>query len=242
MKFNIHHTMLIPLCAIAILSCSKDNYKPPTVPLTGALTYKGEPLQLINSSNAYIGLQIYQYGFGKIGAVNEAVTQDGKYAALLYAGNYKLTIPNGQVPFKWPQTVPGVPDSISIALTAAQTLNIEVMPYWMVRTPTFTASGGSVTATFKAEQIITDATAKSIDKVALFINKTELVSDDGNQHINEPPVSLAGAAITDLNNISLSTAIPTNIVPAQNYIFARVGIKMNGIDYWIFSPVQKVSF
>ena len=237
MKFKSHHTIFIALCALAISSCSKDNYKPPTVPLTGALTYKGEPLQFQSSQ---VGLEIYQYGFGNIAPINEAASQDGTYAALLYPGNYKLTIPNGQVPFKWKQTVPGVPDSLSIALTANQKLNIEVMPYWMVRTPVFTAASGKVTATFKAEQIITDASAKSINQVALFLNKTQFVSTDGNQQLVE--VDIKNGAITDLNNISITATIPTNIVPAQNYIFARVGININGLGYWIFSPVQKISF
>ena len=237
MKFKIHHTIFFAVCALAISSCSKDNYMPPTVPLTGALTYKGEPLQFQSSQ---VGLEIYQYGFGKVGSIYEAASQDGTYAALLFAGNYKLTIPNGQVPFKWNQAVPGVPDSLSIALTANQKLNIEVMPYWMVRTPVFTAASGKVTATFKAEQIITDASAKSIFQVALFLNKTQLVSSDGNQHLVE--VDIKNGAITDLNNISITATIPTNIVPAQNYIFARVGININGLGYWIFSPVQKISF
>jgi len=55
-------------------------------------------------------------------------------------------------------------------------------------------------------------------------------------------VDIKNGAITDLNNISITATIPTNIVPAQNYIFARVGININGLGYWIFSPVQKISF
>lgn len=197
MKIKIHYTLFIAFYAITILSCKKDNYTAPSIALTGTITYKGEPLQL---QNFQVGFQLYQYGFGKNGAINKSFNQDGTYAELLYAGNYKLTIPNGQVPFKWNQTVPGVPDSLNIVLTVNQNLNIEVMPYWMVRTPVFTAAGGNVTATFKAEQIVTDATAKSINYVALFLNKTMFVSSSGYEHIQE--VDLAGSAIPDLNNIS----------------------------------------
>lgn len=236
MKIKFHYTIIIAVCAIAILSCKKDNYKAPSVILSGALTYKGEPLQF---QNLQIGFQLYQYGFGNTGAINETINQDGTYSALLFAGNYKFTIPSGQVPFKWNQTVAGVPDSVAIALTGNQSLNIEVVPYWMIRTPKLSATGGNVTAVFKAEQIVTDVTAKTIDQVSLFLNKTQFVSIDGNQHIAE--ADLGGGAITDPANISLTAAIPT-IVPAQNYIFARIGLKLAGIDKWIFSPVQKISF
>jgi len=236
MKIKLHNIVLAAFCAVIIFSCQKDNYKPPSIALTGALTYKGEPLQFQYNQ---IGFQLYQYGFGNIGSINETFTQDGTYAALLFAGNYKLTIPNNQVPFKWNQTVAGVPDSLNIALTSTQVLNIEVMPYWMIRTPVLVAGSGNITATFKVEQIITDANAKQIEQVSLFLNKTQFVSSDGNEHMQE--TDLAGSAIIDPNNISLSAAIPT-IIPAQNYIFARIGIKIAGLESWIFSPVQKISF
>jgi hypothetical protein len=39
----------------------------------------------------------------------------------------------------------------------------------------------------------------------------------------------------------MQVTIPT-IVPTQNYVFARVGIKIAGVEDRIFSPVQKLTF
>ncbi len=118
-------------------------------------------------------------------------------------------------------------------------MNIEVVPYYMIRTPQFSVASGTVTTSFKAEQIVTDATAKAIERVTLILNKTQFVSGDGNEHVQE--VDILGSAITDPSNISISAAIPT-LVPTQNYIFARIGLKVAGLEKWIFSSVQKLSF
>lgn len=236
MTIKFHYILFIGLCATTILSCKKDNYKAPAVTLNGKLTYKGEALQFQYNQIEY---QLYQYGFGNVGAIYQNFAQDGSFSSLLFAGNYKLTIPNGQVPFKWNQGVPGVPDSLSIALTANQTMNIEVVPYYMIRTPQFSVASGAVKTSFKAEQIVTDATAKPIERVALILNKTQFVSGDGNEHVQE--IDLLGSAITDPNNISISAAVPT-LIPSQNYIFARIGLKVAGLEKWIFSPVQKLTF
>jgi hypothetical protein len=115
-------------------------------------------------------------------------------------------------------------------------LDIEVEPYYMVRAPQFAHAGGKVNGTFKIEPIITDAPrAKNIEKAVLFINKTIIVSNDNNVGRTE----INGAAITDLNNINLEVTVPT-LIPTQNYIFARIGVKAVGVEDWIFSPVQKI--
>jgi hypothetical protein len=52
---------------------------------------------------------------------------------------------------------------------------------------------------------------------------------------------MSGAAITDPANISLQVTIPT-ITPTQNYVYARVGLKIANVEDMIFSPLMKVSF
>lgn len=237
MKIKIYHILFIALFAISIFSCKKDNYKPPTLTLSGKVAYKGEALQFQYNQ---FGFELYQYGFGRVGAIGQIFAPDGTFSALLFAGDYKLTIPNATVPFKWNQTVPGIPDSIAVNITTSKTMDIEVIPFYMVRTPQITASAGKVNATFKAEKIITDATGKGIEKVALFINKTQFVSSGNNESVQIK--ELDGAAITDPNNITLSLSVPA-LVPTQTYIFARVGIKIKDLGgSWIYSPVQKLTF
>lgn len=236
MKIRFHYIIILVAFSAAVSSCEKDNYSQPESKLTGSIVYQGEAIGVEQYQVPY---ELYQFGFGKVGAIGSSFAQDGSYSALLFDGDYKLIIPNGQGPFMWKYTSAGNPDSVAITLSGSQEVDLEVTPYYMIRTPQITAGGGNVSATFKAEKIITDANAKDIERVSLYINKTQFVSGNGDQRIANS--DLDGSAITDINNISLSVGIPA-IVPTQNYVFARIGIKIAGVEDMIFSPVQKVTF
>lgn len=237
MKIKFGYIVFFALCAV-VASCKKDNYEAPSSTLKGRVVYQGEALGVETFQVPY---ELYQFGFGKVGAIGSSFAQDGSYSALLFDGDYKLIIPNGQGPFLWKQTAAGAPDSVAITLRGSQTLDLEVTPYYMIRTPQFTAVGtDSITTSFKAEKIITDSiTGKNIERVSLYINKTQFVSGNGDQRIAF--TDLAGSAITDPNNIVVGIKVPA-IVPAQNYVFARIGVKIAGVEDMIFSPLQKVQF
>lgn len=232
MKFKGY--MLFIVISIGMLSCKKDNYDAPSSTLSGKFVYKGEAIQV---EYGQVPFQIYQYGFGKVGSIDGKIAQDGTYSALLFDGDYKFIVPNGQGPFLWKQTSVGAPDTVNISLKGSQTLDMEVIPFYMVRNAQFTAGSGKVSATCKVEKIVTDANAKDIENVVLYINKTQFVS--GADNINS--TSMAGSSISDPNSISLDVSIPA-IVPTQNYVFARIGVKIAGVEDMIFSPVTKVSF
>jgi len=234
MKISIRILGILGIVAVAS-SCKKDNYATPSLTLTGHIVYKGEAIQLERNQ---VPFQIYQYGFGQVGPIGQSFAQDGSYSALLYNGNYKIIVPNGQGPFIWKQTAANNPDTVNVALKGNTTVDLEVTPYYMIRTPQMAAAGGKVTATFKAEKIITDANAKDIERVSLYINRVQFVS--GGDNIAK--TDLAGAGIVDPNNISLNVTIPTNITPVQNYVYARIGLKIAGVEDLIYSPLQKISF
>ncbi|MGN6801870.1 MAG: DUF3823 domain-containing protein [Ginsengibacter sp.] len=227
--------IILPSLFFSFYSCKKDNYAPPGTLLTGAIMYKGDS---INVERNQVPYQLYQYGFGKTGQIGSNTTfeQNGSYSQLLYDGNYKLIIPNGQGPFIWKQDSSGNPDSLAITLNGNQTVDLEVTPYYMIRNTQISANGGTVTATFKVEKIITDsALAKNIERVSLYINNTQFVSGGDNIAVQD----MAGSDITDPNNITLSVTVPS-ITPTQNYIFARVGLKIANVEDMIFSPLQKI--
>lgn len=235
MKIKFQYIVLIALSVAMASSCKKDNYTAPSSTLKGRLVYKGDSLGVERDQ---VPFELYQYGFGKVGAIASSFAQNGSYSSLLFDGNYKLIIPNGQGPFMWKQTAAGTPDSLAITLAGNQTLDLEVTPFYMIRTPQITGGGGNVSATFKVEKIVTDSVnQKDIDRVSLYINKTQFVS--GGDNIGA--IDLAGSAITDPNNITLSVKVPS-IVPTQNYVFARIGIKVAGVEDMIFSPLQKIEF
>jgi len=230
---NLFRYIIVPVLLISFYSCKKDNYAAPGTYLTGAIMYKGDS---INVERNQVPYQIYQYGFGKVGAINGTFAQNGAYSQVLFDGDYKFIIPNGQGPFIFKQTSSGAPDSIAVSLRGDQTLNLEVTPYYMVRNTQVSASSGTVTATFKAEKIITDPSmAKDIERVSLYINNTEFTSGGDNIAVT----NMDGSAITDPNNISLSVGVPTSALN-KTYVYARVGIKIVNVEDMIFSPLQKV--
>ena len=233
MKIKFHHTLILSLMLLSA-ACKLDNFSPPSVTLKGQLMYKGTP---VNVEYNQVPFQIFQSGFKGNTPISGTFDQDGTYSVLTFNGNYKFTIPGGQGPFQWKELSSGGRDSISINLSGDQTVNIEVTPYYMIRNAQLAASAGNVTAKFSIEKVITDATAKNIQTVSLFVNKTQFTS--AADHAAE--ADLAGTAITDLTNVNLSVAIPKFTV-TQNYVYARVGIRIAGVEDMIFSPVQKISY
>jgi hypothetical protein len=85
--------------------------------------------------------------------------------------------------------------------------------------------------------VVTGADAKDIEHVDLYINKTAFVSGAGNYNVAS--ASMAGADITDPANVALSVTVPA-LSPAQSYVYARVGLKIAGVEDMIFSPVVKL--
>ncbi|WP_315816224.1 DUF3823 domain-containing protein [Paraflavitalea speifideaquila] len=214
-------------------SCAKDNYDSPNATLAGRIVYNGEP---INVEYNQVYFELWEQGWDKPTPIGVNIAQDGGYSSVLFNGTYKLIFPGGQGPFML-KSGGATKDTIVVSLSGNQKLDIEVLPYYMVRNTQFTASSNNVTAAFKLEKIITDGNSKNIERVTLYINKTQFVSE-GN---NVAKTSINGPAIVDPNNVSLSVGIPT-LVPSQNYVYARVGVKISNVEDWIFSPVKKISF
>lgn len=230
-----NYIIAVLLTGLAASGCKKDNYDPPSSMLSGRLQYQGAEIHVEYNQVPYL---VYQYGFGKVGPVTETnFKQDGSYSVVLFDGEYKMIIPGGQGPFLWKNTPGAGSDTIVVNMKGNQTLNIDVTPYYMIRNPQFTVSNGKVNGTFNIEKIITGANAKNVERVNLYLNRTAFVS--GGSNYNVASTSRPGADITDPNNVALSVTIPS-LSPAQNYIYARIGLKIQGVEDMLFSPVVKL--
>jgi len=234
MKMKIKYILSVLIIAF-FASCKKDNFAPPGTALSGRIVYKGEA---IGVEQDRVGFELWQPGFGKNGAIYVSVGQEGSYSFLLFNGNYKLTMPDNNGPWVWRHNAAGKPDSLALNLQGNQTLDLEVTPYYMIRNSQFSATSSKVTGTFNLEQIITDATAKTVQTVSIYISKTQFVS--GSYAIAFTDV--AGSTLTSLNNINISVPIPTPLTPTQSYLFARIGVRLAGTDRMLFSPISKVTF
>lgn len=227
--------LILPALVISFTSCKEDNYAEPGSFLTGKIAYNDGA---INVEYDKVNLQIWQPGFGKLDYIACVIGQDGTFSSLLFDGDYKLVFAPNQGPFMTKIVSAAAKDTIFVSLKGNQTLNVEVIPYYMVNDAKFTYSAGVISATCKLDKIITDANAKTVERVTLYINKTNIVSG-ANYLIKQ---DLPGAQVVDLNNVSLTGVTLPTLVPTQNYVFARVGLKMTGVEKLIFSPIIKVNF
>lgn len=233
MKFKFHYIILMALIVIAA-SCKKDTFEPPQSYLKGRLVYNG---QALNLEYAQVPIQLYQSGFGKKGAITGTAAQDGSYSFLLFNGDYKLIIPGVQGPFRWNQTTDSR-DSLSVTVSGDQTLDLQVTPYYLVENAQYSVNGRDITVNFDINKVITDANAKDIESVTLYINKTQFVSAAGDGNVVN--TGMAGTEITSLNDLTLTATVP-NLTPTQNYVFVRVGLRIAGVEDMIFSPLQKIT-
>lgn len=232
MKTKYYVLLLGSLLVLA--SCDIDNYDEPESFLQGQIMYNGDP---INVGYNELGFELWQPGFGKLAPIDVPVAQDGTYSSRLFDGNYKLVFRDNQGPFKTNIVNAQQKDTIFVALSGDQTLNIEVTPYYMIRNAQFAKSGDNITATCSVEQIITGADARDIERVTLYINVTQFVSDFG-----EANKARADGDFTDPNNISLSVGMLDFFPNAtRDYVFARIGVKIAGVEDMIYSPVEKVA-
>lgn len=233
MKFTSYYICILAL-ALGLSSCKKDSYDAPSSTLNGRLVYNGEEIGVEFGKVSY---ELYQPGFGKTGPIASTFDQNGSYSSLLFDGSYKLIIPSSQGPFRWRQNAAGGRDTLAVNVSGNQTLDLEVVPYYMVRNAAYTVAGRVVTSNFRLDKIITDANARNLEKVYLFINKTQFVS--GSSDYNIAVAELSPAAITNSASVSLSATVPS-ITPTQNYVYVRVGVKIDGLEDLIFSPLQKI--
>ncbi|MPR37001.1 DUF3823 domain-containing protein [Cytophagaceae bacterium SJW1-29] len=224
--------MAVLALGVISASCEKDNYAEPKTQLTGQIVYKGEP---VGVEYGQVRLQLWQPGFGKLAPIDAPIDQDGSYSALLFDGNYKLVFTNNDGPWKTLVKDATAKDTTFVSLNGNQEVDIEVMPYYMIRNAKFSKEVNKVSSTFDIEKIITGADAKDVERVSLLISRTQFVSRANNVAITNKE----GDDVTGKTNFSLSVDVPT-ISPAQDFVFARVGVKVKDVEDMVFSKVEKI--
>lgn len=227
--------LAIPALLVVFASCKKDNFDPPGTTFKGRITYQGQPIMVEQNQ---VRFQLWESGWGLYSPIDVQIGQEGGFSAVLFNANYKLVIPKNEGPWMLKEAG-ATKDTVLLDLKGSQNLDIEVVPYYMVRSAQFSQANGRVGATVKIEKIITDANARNIESVSLYINRTTIVGANGNMQVQRKDSTVNGA--TDLNNLQLSVAIPA-MTPAQNYVFARVGVKIAGVEDRLYSPIQKITF
>lgn len=215
-----------------LASCDKvDNYEEPDAFFTGQVVYNNEPIRV--GSNQ-VDFQLWQSGFGKETPLGVTLDQEGKFSARLYSGDYRLAFVKGQGPFRTNIINEQQLDTIFVDLNGNTEMNIEVTPYYLIESAEFTKSGTTIVGKCSINKIIADSDAKDIERVTLYVNKTQFVSDNGDYNI-----IASDGDFSDLNNINISVDLPETTVNREQ-LYARIGVRMVGVEDMIFSPVEKI--
>ena len=209
---------------IMLTSCEEDNYEPPKSTLTGQVVYQDQAIGVRSNG---VQLELWQPGFELFQKIPVYVAQDGSFSAALFDGDYKLVRLRGNGP--WVDNT----DTINVEVRGATVVEVPVQPYYIIRSEQFQSSGDAVTATLNVEEV---TPGTPIERVTFYIGTTTIV--DANNF----------AAVTDIwepnaealsGPMSLSISLPGELA-GREYVFARVGIKMAGVQEMIYSPVQKI--
>lgn len=210
-------------------SCEIDNYDEPEAMFTGQITYQGEPIRVETDE---VRFQLWQSGFGKEGPLDVHVAQDGSFSALFFSGDYRLDFIDGQGPFRANIVNEQQGDTIYVSLNGDTTMDLEVTPYYMIRNAEFTNSGSTVQASANLEQIITGEDGRTVERVTLYLNDSQFVSENSDENI-----ARTDADLTDPTSIDVSLDIPADY--NNDYIFARIGVKIAGVEDMLYSRVEK---
>lgn len=229
-----YNFLILFILSIGLASCKYDNYDAPNATLQGKIVYNGEP---INVAVNEVNFELWEPGWQLKNPISVTVAQDGSYSASLFNATYKLAFRPNQGPFRMVHNSATDSDTILVDVSGSTVLDIEVEPYYMIRNPQFTLNDNVVNATASLEQIITGEDARNIEQVSLFLNKTQFVDQRGDYNLARTDV--AGADIEDLSDISLSTNVP-DLVRSQSFIYARIGVKIEGVEDMLYSRVQRL--
>jgi hypothetical protein len=214
---------LIKVYVLAILiavtaSCGKDNYDKPESRFTGKVTYNGQALG-VKGSNQAVYLQFWQDGYELKTSFNLYVTQDGTYSATLFDGVYKLVTASNRGP--WVSSH----DTVVITINGDTQKDYEVTPYYTLSNINYSVSGNTLNASF---DVTTITAGRNIEYVTLMVNKTQFVDIGNATHVNW----VRNSSVTP-GRVDLQLDI-TNDLANQKALYARVGLKIEGIDEGIY--------
>lgn len=218
---------ILLLAGLGLLAagCQKDNVAPPESQLTGRVTFQNEAVGV--RGQGVVQLELWQRGEVFRNKIPVLIAQDGTYSATLFDGEYKLTRLRDNGP--WQNNT----DSITVQVRGNTVVDVPVQPYYVVRNATFAKSGTAITATCQISQA---ATGRAIESVTLFLNSTQFV-DTSNSLLGQDVKS--GTALSNLAQpLTFSRTLPAT---ARGVVYARIGVRTQGVGELFYSPVQKIT-
>ncbi len=224
MKLNLLKASLILSAGFLTAGCEFDNFEEPTSTLSGRIVYQGEPLGLRSKG---VELELWQPGYELFQKIPVHVDQDGSFSAVLFNGDYKLTLLRGNGP--WLDSS----DSIDVQVRGGQILDVEVEPYYILSQPTYSVIDNKMTVNFVVEEVNAE---REIETLAIYMGRTSITDAVR----NEGAVIIPSEDIVTGTPISVEVAIPSTL-SGRSTLFARVGVKASGVQELLYSQVAHVN-
>lgn len=256
MKFS---AILVTLASVSLLAgCDNilglDNREPPGSVLSGRILFEGQPVGL-RSNGVQLELWEPRYQDQQYQKIPIHIDQDGSFTAALFDGEYKLNL--------LPNNGPWVndPDTTLIQLNGQATVDLDVVPYFVIRDPVITRNapadptqGGSITATFRVEAVAPANAQRLVEVVGLYLSTTSFADRNINPSPLSPSITPAirertrAQIQTQLNSngtITITVPLPNTVYNTQSPVrrtslFGRIGVKTTGVQELLYTPVVEI--
>lgn len=217
--------LFITFLVFILTNCKLDNFDAPTSQLKGRFVYNGEALQMRGTGgdgDQIINAVQIDERFENVGTIPIFVNSNGEFNNLMYDGHYKLVVRQDKGPW-----IP-IKDSIDVYIDGNTNLDIEVTPYFMLKNSEITLDNNVVNVKTDVEQIVEYAT---ISELKVYLSSTQFVDDRVRIGEYTCPNSKVGS-----NEFNFDFSNDDKIKNSK-FLFARVAVKANGANEYIFSNV-----
>jgi hypothetical protein len=222
MKLKTIKSCLSLLVGLAVASCEFDNFEEPKSTLSGRIVYNNEALGLRSTG---VELELWQRGYDLFQKIPIYVAQDGTFSAVVFDGDYKMTLIRGNGP--WLDRT----DSIDVQVKGSRMLDVEVQPYYAINDPSITVNGNTLAVTFTLEDT---GAGRDLEYAAIFLGRTSLTDAVRNEGVHNIPMD----DISFGTPMTVQVPIPSNL-SGRSEIFVRVGAKTTGVAELIYSPSER---
>src|SRR5690606_8757374 len=174
-----------------------------------------------------VELELWQRGYDLFQKIPVYVAQDGTFSAVVFDGDYKMTLIRGNGP--WLDRT----DSIDVQVRGSQMIDVEVQPFYAINNPSITVNGSSLSVTFALED---SGSGRNLEYAAIFMGRTSLTDAVRNEGVHTIPMD----DITFGTPMTVEVPIPANL-SGRAEIFVRIGAKTAGVAELIYSQVEEKS-
>lgn len=215
--------------------CEYDNYDEPEATISGKVVYNGQTIYVKNNQ---VTFRLYEPGWELSAStyMNVQVAQDGTFNASVYSGKSYRLIRQENI---GPWVNPSSSDTIFIEnCKKNEVVEMQVTPYYLLANPTISNSGRIVSGSCTVQEI---AGGRNIEYVGLYAGRNIIV-DNAYNFGSATTVAVAGDQVSlqvDLSGLSVNSTASS--FPSTGIFYARLGLKIEGIDAMIYTEPFRLS-